>query len=171
MPRIGAIVSGGQTGVDRAALDFAIAHGFDYGGWCPAGGWAEDLPEPPGLLLRYPRLRETPTRDPGRRTEWNVRDSDGTLIISRPPALVSSPGTERTIALARAHGRPWLWVDAEDPRAGEKARTFLLTLAAGAVLNVAGPRESELPGIGAAATAFLELVLLDPARERTARGR
>ena len=54
------IVSGGQTGVDRAALDVAIGRGIAYGGWCSKGGLAEDMPNPPGLLSRYPGLRETP---------------------------------------------------------------------------------------------------------------
>ena len=54
------IISGGQTGVDRAALDVAIERGMDWGGWCPKGGWAEDFPEPPGLLAKYPHLKETP---------------------------------------------------------------------------------------------------------------
>ena len=76
------IISGGQTGVDRAALDVAIERGMDWGGWCPKGGWAEDFPEPPGLLAKYSHLRETPERHPLQRTEWNVRDSDATLIIT-----------------------------------------------------------------------------------------
>src|SRR5215510_5032972 len=75
MPRLTRIVSGGQSGADRAALDFAIARGLEYGGWCPKGGWAEGFPDPPGLIARYPNLRETPERDPKQRTEWNVRDS------------------------------------------------------------------------------------------------
>ena len=63
------IVSGGQTGVDRAALDVAIDKGVAYGGWCPKGAWAEDLPDPPGLLDRYDRLQQTPLADPAQRTE------------------------------------------------------------------------------------------------------
>ena len=98
------IVSGGETGVDRAALDFAIAMGIDYGGWCPRGGWADDLPRPPGLLRVYPRLNETPASDPEQRTRWNVRDSDATLIITR--ARVVSRGTERALSVAREFGRP-----------------------------------------------------------------
>lgn len=57
------IVSGGQTGADRAALDVAIELAIDYGGWCPAGGWAEDFPEPPGLLAAYPKLAATTEAD------------------------------------------------------------------------------------------------------------
>ena len=70
------LLSGGQSGVDRAVLDVALARGIAYGGWCPKGGWAEDCPTPPGLLTKYPRLKETPLADPAQRTEWNVRDAD-----------------------------------------------------------------------------------------------
>jgi hypothetical protein len=52
------LISGGQSGVDRAVLDVAVERGSDYGGWCPKDGWAEDLPEPPGLLAKYPQLRK-----------------------------------------------------------------------------------------------------------------
>ena len=71
------IVSGGQTGADRAALDFARARGWPQGGWCPRGRRAED-----GRLPTRYRLRETPSRGYRQRTEWNVRDSDGTVICS-----------------------------------------------------------------------------------------
>ena len=100
------MVSGGQTGVDRAALDTALELGLPYGGWCPPGGWAEDLTEPPGLLARYPRLRATPGSEPAQRTRWNVRDSDATLILvlaGHPPAAES--GTALTIAVAEELGR------------------------------------------------------------------
>jgi Circularly permutated YpsA SLOG family len=75
------VISGGQSGVDRAALDAAFACGIAYGGWCPRGGWAEDFPSPPGVLTRYPLLKETPLADPAQRTEWNVRDSHAMLIV------------------------------------------------------------------------------------------
>src|SRR3984893_7494400 len=68
------IRSGGQTGVDRAALDAALLTGRPYEGWCPKGGWAEDFLRPPGLLTIYPHLMETPSESPEQRTEWNVRD-------------------------------------------------------------------------------------------------
>jgi hypothetical protein len=55
------LICGGQSGVDRAVLDVAIERGIDYGGWCPKGGWAEDFPEPPGVLARYPALEATPS--------------------------------------------------------------------------------------------------------------
>ena len=81
MKRIRKIRSGGQTGVDRAALDAARQCGLKICGWCPKGGWAEDCPEPPGLLALYPELRETPLENVSQRTVWNVRDADATLII------------------------------------------------------------------------------------------
>ena len=81
------IVSGGQTGVDRAALDVAIELGIRYRGWCPKGGWAEDRPNPPGLLALYPQLRETPEADPHQRTEWNVRDCDCLMVLVEHPGL------------------------------------------------------------------------------------
>ena len=72
------IVSGGQTGVDRAALDVALELGIPCGGWCPRGRRAEDG----ALSARYP-LMETPSDDYVQRTTWNIRDSDGTLILTR----------------------------------------------------------------------------------------
>jgi Circularly permutated YpsA SLOG family len=75
------LLSGGQSGVDRAVLDVALARGIAYSGWCPKGGWAEDFPEPPGVLANYPQLAETPLADPAQRTEWNVRDADAYLIV------------------------------------------------------------------------------------------
>src|SRR4029077_10412557 len=87
------IISGGQSGVDRAALDVAIARGIEYGGWCPHGGWAEDFSAPPGLLARYPKLKETPLAAPAQRTEWNVRDVDACLIIVDAGGIGISRGT------------------------------------------------------------------------------
>src|SRR6187200_103359 len=83
------IISGGQSGVDRAALDVAIERGMAWGGWCPKGGWAEDFPNPPGLLPHYPQLKETPLPHPLQRTEWNVRDGDRPLSSPMPRACKS----------------------------------------------------------------------------------
>ena len=153
------IVSGGQSGVDRAALDAALAAGVPYGGWCPAGGWAEDFPEPPGLLAAYPALRPTPSADPAERTAWNVRDSDRTLILLGAGGLAASPGTGLTRQLAEGRGRPTLVVDALAPDAAAAIRAWLADAPPGLVLNVAGPRESEAPGIYDAARAVMAAVL------------
>jgi hypothetical protein len=151
------IVSGGQTGVDRAALDAALAAGVAVGGWCPRGRLAEDgaIPE------RYP-LRETASADPAQRTEWNVRDSDGTLILHRGPL---AGGTALTADLARRAGRPLLLLDLDAPPPVVEVQAWLRERGI-RVLNVAGPRASEAPGIGAMA-AGLMCRLLD---QRSAAG-
>ena len=153
------IVSGGQTGVDRAALDVGGRLGIPLGGWCPAGGWAEDLPDPPGLLALHPELRPTPSDDPAERTRWNVRDSTATLVLTRTD--VDSPGKAGTVEVARELARPHLVVriDASDP--ADVCR-WLTALPQPVVLNVAGPRESQARGIGREAAAFLEAVLRGP---------
>jgi hypothetical protein len=145
------IISGGQTGVDRAALDVAIERGMDWGGWCPKGGWAEDFPELPGLLSKYPHLRETPEPHPLQRTEWNVRDSDAVLIIVDRGGLSVSIGTRRANEWARQHGKPELVVDASEPEAAERAARWLQAqkkrFGPHMTLSIGGPRESEVPGI------------------------
>lgn len=148
------VVSGGQTGVDRAGLEAAVRLGLSYAGWCPRGGRAEDAPEPPGVRLRFPRLRETGTDDPAVRTRLNVRDSDAVLVLR--PAHVVSPGTDLTLVEAGVLGRPVLVADPRDARA---VRTWLEALPGDVALDVAGPRESECPGVGATALRTLLDVL------------
>lgn len=159
-PIIAGIRSGGQSGVDRAALDWAIERGLTCEGWCPVGGWAEDFPAPPGLLARYPFLRETPSSDPDQRTAWNVRDSDGTLILACHDVTALSPGTRYTAIVAERLGKPCLVLpvfDDPDPRV---LAAFVASLGSRSVtLNVAGPRESGCPGIYAAARDFLRVAL------------
>jgi hypothetical protein len=133
------IVSGGQSGVDRAALDVAIALGLSYSGWCPSGGVAEDLDSPPGLLAAYPLLREATTPDPAERTHLNVRDSTATLVVS-PPELVAG-GTLLTVEEATRLARPCLVTTG--PAA--VVTQWLETLGVPCALNVAGPRASEWP--------------------------
>ena len=142
----GRIVSGGQTGVDRAALDAAIAIGIDYGGWCPKGGRAEDFNEAPGLLARYPGLQETPSSAYDQRTEWNVRDSDGTLILV-PGGAAESRGTRLTERIAREMEKPVALLDPAAPAAVRDAAEFIGSLPERCTLNVAGPRESGAPGV------------------------
>ncbi len=153
------LISGGQSGVDRAVLDVAIARGIPYGGWCPQGGWAEDLPEPPGLLAQYPQLKETLLADPAQRTEWNVRDADAVLIITDARGPAVSRGTEYARELAHTFRRPLLIADPAEPNALSRASLWLRVQSGrhGADLKLAigGPRESEAPGIYDAAVAFL----------------
>ena len=144
------IVSGGQTGVDRAALDVALELSLDCGGWCPRGRRAEDGP----LDDRYP-LRETPLRRYAQRTDWNVRDSTGTLILFRTQA---DGGTRFTWERARNRGRPCRRVDLDQEFGTEPVMEWIRKHRI-RVLNVAGPRESSSPGIYDRAKAFLVRLL------------
>jgi Circularly permutated YpsA SLOG family len=144
------MVSGGQTGVDRAALDVAIELGLPCGGWCPRGRRAEDGPIP-GI---YP-LRETPSASYPERTAWNVRDSDGTLIITRGKPR---GGTALTVSLARRAGKPVMVVDLNGGADVGRVQAFIVENGI-RVLNVAGPRESEAPGIHDQAAALLRALL------------
>jgi hypothetical protein len=134
------IISGGQTGVDRAALDLALSLGLPCGGWCPAGRAAEDGTIP----ARYP-LRETATAEPDERTERNVRDADGTVII-RPGSPLQG-GTKRTADLCGKHSKPLLLIDASRAPALELAAQLDTFVSQNQIeiLNVAGPRASEWP--------------------------
>lgn len=133
------IVSGGQTGADRAVLDFARAHGVPHGGWCPRGRLAED-----GALESDYALHETPEAEYPQRTEWNVRDSDGTVIFTIAPEL--SGGSKLTAELAARLGKPCLHLSQtrDGERAGERLREFTRRHNV-RVLNVAGPRASNEP--------------------------
>lgn len=145
------IVSGGQTGVDRAALDSAIRFRLSCGGWCPRHRLAEDGAIP----AKYP-LRETTTEQIDVRTELNVLDSDATLILA-----VGTPrdGTGFTEVCAKHHQKPCLVVDLDNPIQTEEVRAWIQTYQI-RILNVAGPRESERPGcIYRAASEFLTRVL------------
>lgn len=139
------IVCGGQSGADRAAVDFACSYGVPYGGWVPRGGWAEDYPDPPGVLALYRDFQPTESDDPDVRTVWNVRDSSATLIVRRGKA--SSRGVDTTERAVARYARPVLDVDALEPITTGRLRAFLVACGPRVVLNVAGPRESESPGI------------------------
>jgi Circularly permutated YpsA SLOG family len=145
------IISGGQTGVDRACLAWAIRRGFDYGGWCPKGRLAEDGKIP----ARY-KLRQTPLSRPAQRTEWNVRDSDVTVIFSQSPKL--SGGSRKTWEACRKFRRPVLHLASETLTVAESAillRKFLRHHSVRA-LNVAGPRRSQETKAGQFARAVLD---------------
>jgi hypothetical protein len=144
-PLLERIVSGGQTGADRAALDWAIAKGIAHGGWCPHGRRAED-----GRISARYALKETPSREYDQRTRWNVRDSDGTLIISRAAELTG--GSAFTALCAQRFGKPWLHVH---PGHAGTLRDFLAHHRI-RTLNVAGPRASGDPEIYAYALTVLE---------------
>lgn len=144
------IVSGGQTGVDRAALDVAIALGIPHGGWCPRGRRAED-----GQIPECYRLEETDSAEYPERTERNVIDSDATLILcGGQPA----GGTLLTLRLAEKHEKPCWVVDLDRPCGSDAVRRWLESTSV-RTLNIAGPRESQRPGVGTAARSFLTALL------------
>jgi hypothetical protein len=140
------IVTGGQTGVDRAAMDIALSLGLRLKGWCPLGRWAEDGPVPEV----YP-LRETPGVDPGQRTSWNVRDADATLVLIMGTV---SGGTALTVEEARQAGKPCLQVAFAESPDLDRIRDWMSRNHVHS-LNIAGPRESEEPGIYRKARQFL----------------
>lgn len=132
------IISGGQTGVDRAALDTALQLDIPHAGWCPAGRLAED-----GIIPEQYKLTETPTGNYLQRTEWNVRDSDGTLIIC-PTKLEG--GTEATRRFATQYNRPCLVINPLQPPPIQSFRQWLQSNNIQR-LNIAGPRASKQPEI------------------------
>lgn len=147
------IVSGGQTGVDRAALDVAIAHGLEHGGWCPLGRRAEDGP----LDSRY-LLVETESGRYHTRTVRNVRDSDATLILNLGEL---EGGSLETMRVAERRGKPVRVVQLDVLPADDELVELREWLRTNAVvrLNVAGPREGKRPGAYRAAHAMLERLL------------
>jgi hypothetical protein len=134
------IVSGGQTGVDRAALGWAIRHRLPYEGWCPKGRKAED-----GTIPSRYRLRETPSTRYNQRTAWNVRDSDATVIFSQSSRLFG--GSQRALEACREFEKPVIQLASEILTVSEGAVLLRIFLRRYHVkrLNVAGPRKSEEP--------------------------
>jgi hypothetical protein len=147
------IVSGGQTGADRAALDFAIKNDIPQGGWVPKGRIAEDGP----IAGEY-NLKEMPTDSYHARTEQNVIDSDGTLIISHGPL---TGGSRYTYEMAKQHRKPCLVIDLVRTKVYEAGATVLIWITGNKIstLNVAGPRASKNRHIYDQVTEILELVL------------
>jgi hypothetical protein len=137
------IISGGQTGVDRAALDFAIHAGIPHDGWCPAGRRAED-----GPLEPHYQLRETPSRRYDQRTRWNIRDSEATAIFAGEEPLTG--GTRLTADVALREDKPVLVLLRSRHSPAEAARNLQRFLDEHRVarLNIAGPRRSQDPELG-----------------------
>lgn len=147
------IVSGGQTGVDRAALDVAIKLGIDFGGWCPKGMLAED-----GCIDKRYNLKQTLTPDYETRTEKNVIHSDGTLIICRYKPNV---GTLLTILFCAQHGKPVLWIkpDKRVKKSDIKKTIEWMKRNNIETLNCAGPRLSKDPQIYSIAFNFISKLI------------
>jgi Circularly permutated YpsA SLOG family len=133
------VISGGQTGVDRAALDVSLKHGIDCGGWCPAGR----LDEFGRIPDRYP-VRELQAGGFAERTMQNVKDSDGTVVIYRRQI---GGGTKQTVRFCVDLKRPHKLIDASKIRAEDAANliTDFVRAKEIKILNVAGPRQSEWP--------------------------
>ena len=136
------IRSGGQSGVDRAAMDFAREHGIPLCGWCPKNGWAEDYPDPPGLLVDYPELSETPSEDTEQRTKWNMRDCSAILTII-PVSSTESKGTETGLKEGEALGKP-MYTASGIEDVPDIVR-WIRSLPDGTELCIGGPRASECP--------------------------
>lgn len=152
--RIKKIISGGQTGVDRAALDFAIKNGIPHGGWVPKGRIAED-----GIILEQYHMQEAPTEDYERRTELNIVNSHGTLIISHGEL---GGGSALTQKFAETHQKPCLHINLTampDFRAAIDIKRWIKQHDI-QILNIAGPRASKDAGIYDAAMKILEAVFL-----------
>ena len=148
------ILSGGQTGADRAALDFAIKHHIPHGGWLPKGRKTED-----GTLPEKYQLQEMPTPDYSKRTKQNVLDSDGTLIVSHG---FLTGGSALTEFLAEEHNNPYLHIDLNLLSMQEVAQIINQWIQSYKlkVLNVAGPRASKDPKIYQAIMNLLEKAFL-----------
>ena len=144
------IISGGQTGADRAALDFAIRHNIPYGGWVPKGRKTED-----GSLPEKYNLQEMPTGQYSKRTEKNILDPDGTLIVSH--GLLTG-GSALTTKFAELHGKPWIHIDLEMTSYSEAAMMIQECIGQNRIkiMNVAGPGAVKDPMIYQAVMELLE---------------
>lgn len=159
---IAKIVSGGQTGVDRGAIEAALERGFPYGGLIPKGRLAEDGQVP----LVFTAMEESTRKDYLFRTEWNVSHSDATVIITNQVPL--SGGTKRTADFCKKHNKPCLvleWPFSTSCGHLNKVSEWILKLSHDIshreelVINVAGPRESKANGIQAGTKEFVSELL------------
>jgi hypothetical protein len=136
---IGVIISGGQTGADRAALDWVIERNVPHDGWCPKGRKALDAP----LDFKY-QLRETPSGDYLQRNEWNVRDTDATVVFTFAATITG--GSKKTIEFAQALSKPLLHIHPGLDAPAQALADFVNRHSVSR-LNVAGSRESKEPGL------------------------
>ena len=176
MAKLAKVISGGQTGVDQAALRAAQSCGLEVGGWCPPGRACESGVIPSGFPLQeteQDRSPDAPDMPRSQRTEWNVLDSDATLVVAQRGAshallpgfgvassesVTEDPGTTWTIECAKRYGRPLLVCDVNDSKVKEKIQQWL-NESQSKTLNVAGLSESDSPGIGQKAYALVKSVL------------
>jgi hypothetical protein len=159
------IISGGDTGVERGALEVALDLGFPYGGYIAKGRRAEDGVVP----TKFTEMTEDTRKDYLHRTELNVINSDATLILSRTKEQTG--GTKRTIEFCEKHGRPY-WIENPDsPSETDRGLEFIYrieaTLQWGCTINVAGPKETKAPGIERATYQYIKRVLLEPCNANT----
>ncbi len=145
---IPAIVSGGQTGADRAALDWAIENKVPHGGWCPAGRLSEN-----GFIPVAYALKETASDSYSERTKLNVEESDGTLIVSPKEPR---GGTLLTFRHAQKVGKPVLCITRQNERRGPPLIREFINENEIRVLNVAGPRASGAPEVAEMVTRLLD---------------
>lgn len=135
------IISGGQTGVDQAALDMAIELAIPHGGWCPKGRLSEL-----GTIPEKYQLQETETIEYYERTQLNIQDSDGTLIIVPELGMTINDGTVLTIESVQQQKKPYLLIDLSASQDKEIIWQWIKENQI-SELNIAGPRESSCPGI------------------------
>jgi hypothetical protein len=163
--RLSRIISGGQSGVDQAALRVARELHLELGGWCPPGRVCESGVIP-GELPLEPTPEDasewTPEIPRSQRTQWNVRDSDATLVLRPRSPHAPDPGTDFAEQCARRCCKPLLVADPFSPTAAAEIRAWLSTLSI-RTLNVAGPSEASSPGVGGQTFALLMPVLHDRA--------
>jgi hypothetical protein len=149
------IVTGGQTGVDRSALDVAIQLNYEYGGWCPRGRKAED-----GIIdpIKYSNLQETSTDHYSQRTEFNVRDSDGTLIIINGDEETMGRGSKLTMNMTKKYKKPLFIPNLKENNENLNEIKIIQWISMNniQILNIAGPREETTPGIYQLTQIFLK---------------
>ena len=126
--------------MDRAAMDFARKQRIPLCGWCPKNGWAEDYPDPPGLLADYPELSETPSEGTQQRTRWNMRDCDAILTII-PDGSLPSQGTAVGLEEGKNLAKP-MYTD-RGPEKAADIKKWIQSLPNGTELCIGGPRASE----------------------------